>query len=167
MLRFTERQGFHSRTLLTLATVGIMSVFLLGHSQTASADQTYVSDSTQALTFAELETSTNTGTQTQAAIASEAPASVTIISHTSVDDQHTHENDFNQSTSTTPTFDELAQNSQTASSTVNRQTGVITYETKIPTSSESHSQSQENKATSKTETVAQAQTWSKDGATWV
>ena len=84
-----------------------------------------------------------------------------------MDDQHTHENDFNQSTSTTPTFDELAQNSQTASSTVNRQTGVRTYETKIPTSSESHSQSQENKATSKTETVAQAQTWSKDGATWV
>ena len=35
MLRFTERQGFHSKTLLTLATVGIMSVFLLGHSQTA------------------------------------------------------------------------------------------------------------------------------------
>ena len=167
MLRFTERQGFHSRTLLTLATVGIMSVFLLGHSQTASADQTYVSDSTQALTFAELETSTNTGTQSYAAIASEAPATVTTISHTSVDDQHTHENDFNQSTSTTPTFDELAQNSQTASSTVNRQTGVRTYETKIPTSSESHSQSQENKATSKTETVAQAQTWSKDGATWV
>lgn len=169
MLRFTERQGFHSRTLLTLATVGIMSVFLLGHSQTASADQTYVSDSTQALTFAELEAGTNpsTSTQTQAAIASEAPATVTTISHTSVDDQHTHENDFNQSTSTTPTFDELAQNSQTASSTVNRQTGVITYETKIPTSSESHSQSQENKATSKTETVAQAQTWSKDGATWV
>ena len=64
MLRFTERQGFHSKTLLTLATVSIMSVFLLGHSQTASADQTYVSDSTQALTFAELETSTNPGTGT-------------------------------------------------------------------------------------------------------
>ena len=51
MLRFTERQGFHSKTLLTLATVGIMSVFLLGHSQTASADQTYVSDSYFPLSF--------------------------------------------------------------------------------------------------------------------
>ncbi|MFR6452733.1 MAG: hypothetical protein ACLUP5_03770 [Streptococcus sp.] len=56
---------------------------------------------TQALTFAELEIQLQIlvlGTQTQAAIASEAPATVTTISHTSVDDQHTHENDFNQST---------------------------------------------------------------------
>ena len=56
---------------------------------------------------------------------------------------------------------------KTASSTVDSQTGSKTYETRIPTNTDSNQKAVENQAEPKTETVAQAQTWSKDGATWV
>ena len=92
---------------------------------------------------------------------------MTTISHTSVDDLHTHENDYEQTPTNTPTFEELKQNSQTASSTVDSQTGSKTYETRIPTNTDSNHKAVENQSKPKTETVAQAQTWSKDGATWV
>ena len=60
MLRSFKTQGTKTKTILTLATVGIISAFLVGSPQHASADQTYVSDPNQALTFSELETATNT-----------------------------------------------------------------------------------------------------------
>ena len=84
-----------------------------------------------------------------------------------MDDLHTHENDYEQTPTNTPTFEELKQNSQTASSTVDSQTGSKTYETRIPTNTDSNHKAVENQSEPKTETVAQAQTWSKDGATWV
>ena len=51
---FLKTQGTKTKTLLSLATVGIISAFLVGSPQHASADQTYVSDPNQALTFSEL-----------------------------------------------------------------------------------------------------------------
>lgn len=51
MLRSFKTQGTKTKTILTLATVGIISAFLVGSPQHASADQTYVSDPNQALTF--------------------------------------------------------------------------------------------------------------------
>ena len=154
MLRSFKMQGTKTKTLLTLATVGIISAFLVGSPQHASADQTYVSDPNQTLTFSELETGTTTNTIAQTGVSTETPTTVTTISHTSVDDLHTHENDYEQTPTNTPTFEELKQNSQTASSTVDSQTG-------------SNHKAVENQSEPKTETVAQAQTWSKDGATWV
>ena len=59
MLRSFKTQGTKTKTILTLATVGIISAFLVGSPQHASADQTYVSDPNQALTCSELETATN------------------------------------------------------------------------------------------------------------
>ena len=44
MLRSFKTQGTKTKTILTLATVGIISAFLVGNPQHASADQTYVSD---------------------------------------------------------------------------------------------------------------------------
>ena len=167
MLRTFNSQGVRSKTILTLATVGIISAFLVGSPQHASADQTYVSDPNQAMTFSELETTTNTNTITQTGVSSEASVTETTISHTSVDDIHTHENDYEQTPTNTPTFEELKQDSQTASSTVDSQTGSKTYETRIPTNTDSNHKAVENHSEPKTETVAQAQTWSKDGATWV
>ena len=164
MLRSFKTQGTKTKTILTLATVGIISAFLVGNPQHASADQTYVSDPNQAMTFSELETATNTNTITQTGVSSETP---TTVSHTSVDDIHTHENDYEQTPTNTPTFEELKQDSQTASSTVDSQTGSKTYETRIPTNTASNHKAVENHSEPKTETVAQAQTWSKDGATWV
>ena len=61
----------------------------------------------------------------------------------------------------------MKQDSQTASSTVDSQTGSKTYGTRIPTNTDSNHKAVENHSEPKTETVAQAQTWSKDGATWV
>ena len=61
----------------------------------------------------------------------------------------------------------MKQDSQTANSTVDSQTGSKTYETRIPTNTDSNQKAVENHSEPKTETVAQAQTWSKDGATWV
>ena len=58
MLRSFKTQGTKTKTILTLATVGIISAFLVGNPQHASADQTYVSDPNQAMTFSELETAT-------------------------------------------------------------------------------------------------------------
>jgi len=167
MLHSFKTQGTKTKTLLTLATVGIISAFLVGSPQHASADQTYVSDPNQALTFSELETGTTTNTIAQTDVSTETPTTVTTISHTSVDDFHTHENDYEQTPTNTPTFEELKQNSQTASSTVDSQTGSKTYETRIPTNTDSNHKALENQSEPKTETVAQAQTWSKDGATWV
>ena len=167
MLRSFKTQGTKTKTILTLATVGIISAFLVGNPQHASADQTYVSDPNQAMTFSELETATNTNTITQTGVSSETPTTVTTVSHTSVDDIHTHENDYEQTPTNTPTFEELKQDSQTANSTVDSQTGSKTYETRIPTNTDSNQKAVENQAEPKTETVAQAQTWSKDGATWV
>lgn len=167
MLRSFKTQGTKTKTILTLATVGIISAFLVGNPQHASADQTYVSDPNQAMTFSELETATNTNTNTQTGVSSETPTTVTTVSHTSVDDLHTHENDYEQTPANTPTFEELKQDSQTASSTVDSQTGSKTYETRIPTNTDSNHKAVENHSEPKTETVAQAQTWSKDGATWV
>lgn len=167
MLHSFKTQGTRTKTLLTLATVGIISAFLVGSPQHASADQTYVSDPNQALTFSELETGTTTNTIAQTGVSTETPTTVTTISHTSVDDLHTHENDYEQTPTNTPTFEELKQNSQTASSTVDSQTGSKTYETRIPTNTDSNHKAVENQSEPKTETVAQAQTWSKDGATWV
>ena len=167
MLHSFKTQGTKTMTLLTLATVGIISAFLVGSPQHASAGQTYVSDPNQALTFSELETGTTTNTIAQAGVSTETPATVTTISHTSVDDLHTHENDYEQTPTNTPTFEELKQNSQIASSTVDSQTGSKTYETRIPTNTDSNHKAVENQSEPKTETVAQAQTWSKDGATWV
>ena len=74
---------------------------------------------------------------------------------------------MNKRPQNTPTFEELKQDSQTASSTVDSQTGSKTYETRIPTNTDSNHKAVENHSEPKTETVAQAQTWSKDGATWV
>ena len=54
MLRSFKTQGTKTKTILTLATVGIISAFLVGNPQHASADQTYVSDPNQAMTFSEL-----------------------------------------------------------------------------------------------------------------
>lgn len=167
MLRSFKMQGTKTKTILTLATVGIISAFLVGNPQHASADQTYVSDPNQAMTFSELETATNTNTITQTGVSSETPTTVTTVSHTSVDDIHTHENDYEQTPTNTPTFEELKQDRQTASSTVDSQTGSKTYETRIPTNTDSNHKAVENHSEPKTETVAQAQTWSKDGATWV
>jgi len=167
MLRSFKTQGTKTKTILTLATVGIISAFLVGSPQHASADQTYVSDPNQAMTFSELETTTNTNTITQTGVSSETPTTVTTVSHTSVDDLHTHENDYEQTPTNTPTFEELKQDSQTASSTVDSQTGSKTYGTRIPTNTDSNHKAVENHSEPKTETVAQAQTWSKDGATWV
>ena len=167
MLRSFKTQETKTKTILTLATVGIISAFLVGNPQHASADQTYVSDPNQAMTFSELETTTNTNTITQTGVSSETPTTVTTVSHTSVDDIHTHENDYEQTPTNTPTFEELKQDSQTASSTVDSQTGSKTYETRIPTNTDSNHKAVENHSEPKTETVAQAQTWSKDGATWV
>ena len=167
MLRSFKTQGTKTKTILTLATVGIISAFLVGSPQHASADQTYVSDPNQAMTFSELETTTNTNTITQTGVSSETPTTVTTVSHTSVDDLHTHENDYEQTPTNTPTFEELKQDSQTANSTVDSQTGSKTYETRIPTNTDSNQKAVENQAEPKTETVAQAQTWSNDGATWV
>ena len=48
MLRSFKTQGTKTKTILTLATVGIISAFLVGSPQHASADQTYVSDPNQA-----------------------------------------------------------------------------------------------------------------------
>lgn len=167
MLHSFKTQGTKTKTLLSLATVGIISAFLVGSPQHASADQTYVSDPNQTLTFSELETGTTTNTIAQTGVSTETPTTVTTISHTSVDDLHTHENDYEQTPTNTPTFEELKQNSQTASSTVDSQTGSKTYETRIPTNTDSNHKAVENQSKPKTETVAQAQTWSKDGATWV
>lgn len=167
MLHSFKTQGTRTKTLLTLATVGIISAFLVGSPQHASADQTYVSDPNQTLTFSELETGTTTNTIAQTGVSTETPTTVTTISHTSVDDLHTHENDYEQAPTNTPTFEELKQNSQTASSTVDSQTGSKTYETRIPTNTDSNHKAVENQSKPKTETVAQAQTWSKDGATWI
>ena len=167
MLRSFKTQGTKTKTILTLATVGIISAFLVGNPQHASADQTYVSDPNQAMTFSELETATNTNINTQKGVSSETPTTVTTVSHTSVDDIHTHENDYEQTPTNTPTFEELKQDSQTASSTVDSQTGSKTYETRIPTNTDSNHKAVENHSEPKTDTVAQAQTWSKDGATWV
>ena len=167
MLHSFKTQGTKTMTLLTLATVGIISAFLVGNPQHASADQTYVSDPNQTLTFSELETGTTTNTIAQTGVSTETPTTVTTISHTSVDDLHTHENDYEQAPTNTPTFEELKQNSQTASSTVDSQTGSKTYETRIPTNTDSNHKAVENQSKPKTETVAQAQTWSKDGATWI
>ena len=167
MLHSFKTQGTKTKTLLSLATVGIISAFLVGSPQHASADQTYVSDPNQALTFSELETGTTTNTIAQTGVSTETPTTVTTISHTSVDDLHTHENDYEQTPTNTPTFEELKQNSQTASSTVDSQTGSKTYETRIPTNTDSNHKAVENHSEPKTETVAQAQSWSKDGATWV
>ncbi|WP_342988789.1 matrixin family metalloprotease [Streptococcus salivarius] len=167
MLHSFKTQGTKTMTLLTLATVGIISAFLVGSPQHASADQTYVSDPNQTLTFSELETGTTTNTIAQTGVSTETPTTVTTISHTSVDDLHTHENDYEQAPTNTPTFEELKQNSQTASSTVDSQTGSKTYETRIPTNTDSNHKAVENQSKPKTETVAQAQTWSKDGATWI
>ena len=167
MLHSFKTQGTKTKTLLTLATVGIISAFLVGSPQHASADQTYVSDPNQALTFSELETGTTTNTIAQTGVSTETPTTVTTISHTSVDDLHTHENDYEQTPTNTPTFEELKQDSQTASSTVDSQTGSKTYGTRIPTNTDSNHKAVENHSEPKTETVAQAQTWSKDGATWV
>ena len=47
MLRSFKTQGTKTKTILTLATVGIISAFLVGSPQHASADQTYVSDPNQ------------------------------------------------------------------------------------------------------------------------
>ncbi|MFR3189395.1 MAG: hypothetical protein ACLTNP_03950 [Streptococcus salivarius] len=55
MLRSFKTQGTKTKTILTLATVGIISAFLVGSPQHASADQTYVSDPNQALTFSNLK----------------------------------------------------------------------------------------------------------------
>ena len=55
MLRSFKTQGTKTKTILTLATVGIISAFLVGSPQHASADQTYVSDPNQALTFPNLK----------------------------------------------------------------------------------------------------------------
>ena len=160
MLRSFKMQGTKTKTILTLATVGIISAFLVGNPQHASADQTYVSDPNQAMTFSELETATNTNTITQTGVSSETPTTVTTVSHTSVDDIHTHENDYEQTPTNTPTFEELKQDRQTASSTVDSQTGSKTYETRIPTNTDSNHKAVENHSEPKTETVAQAQTWS-------
>ena len=167
MLHSFKTQGTKTKTLLILATVGIISAFLVGSPQHASADQTYVSNPNQALTFSELEIGTTTNTIAQTGVSTETPTTVTTISHTSVDDLHTHENDYEQTPTNTPTFEELKQNSQTASSTVDSQTGSKTYETRIPKNTDSNHKAVENQFEPKTETVAQAQTWSKDGATWV
>ena len=167
MLRSFKTQGTKTKTILTLATVGIISAFLVGSPQHASADQTYVSDPNQALTFSELEAATNTNIIAQTGVSSETPTTVTTVSHTSVDGLHTHENDYEQIPANTTTFEELKQDSQTANSTVDSQTGSKTYETRIPTNTDSNQKAVENQAEPKTETVAQAQTWSKDGATWV
>ena len=167
MLRSFKTQGTKTKTILTLATVGIISAFLVGSPQHASADQTYVSDPNQALTFSELETATNTNIIAQTGVSSETPTTVTTVSHTSVDGLHTHENDYEQTPANTTTFEELKQDSQTANSTVDSQTGSKTYETRIPTNTDSNHKAVENQSEPKTETVAQAQTWSKDGATWV
>ena len=105
MLRSFKTQGTKTKTLLILATVGIISAFLVGSPQHASADQTYVSDPNQAMTFSELETTTNTNTITQTGVSSETPTTVTTVSHTSVDDLHTHENDYEQTPTNTPTFE--------------------------------------------------------------
>ena len=158
MLRSFKTQGTKTKTILTLATVGIISAFLVGNPQHASADQTYVSDPNQAMTFSELETTTNTNTITQTGVSSETPTTVTTVSHTSVDDIHTHENDYEQTPTNTPTFEELKQDSQTASNTVDSQTGSKTYETRIPTNTDSNHKAVENHSEPKTETVAQAQT---------
>ncbi|WP_455453926.1 matrixin family metalloprotease [Streptococcus salivarius] len=167
MLRSFKTQGTKTKTILTLATVGIISAFLVGSPQHASADQTYVSDPNQTLTFSELETATNTNIIAQTGVSSETPTTVTTVSHTSVDGLHTHENDYEQTPANTTTFEELKQDSQTANSTVDSQTGSKTYETRIPTNTDSNQKAVENQAEPKTETVAQAQTWSNDGATWV
>ena len=90
MLRSFKTQGTKTKTILTLATVGIISAFLVGSPQHASADQTYVSDPNQALTFSELETATNTNIIAQTGVSSETPTTVTTVSHTSVDGLHTH-----------------------------------------------------------------------------
>ena len=74
---------------------------------------------------------------------------------------------MNKLPQTLTTFEELKQDSQTANSTVDSQTGSKTYETRIPTNTDSNQKAVENQAEPKTETVAQAQTWSNDGATWV
>ena len=84
MLRSFKTQGTKTKTILTLATVGIISAFLVGSPQHASADQTYVSDPNQAMTFSELETATNTNINTQKGVSSETPTTVTTVSHTSV-----------------------------------------------------------------------------------
>jgi hypothetical protein len=150
MLRSFKTQGTKTKTILTLATVGIISAFLVGNPQHASADQTYVSDPNQAMTFSELETTTNTNTITQTGVSSETPTTVTTVSHTSVDDLHTHENDYEQTPTNTPTFEELKQDSQTASSTVDSQTGSKTYETRIPTNTDSNHKAVENHSEPKT-----------------
>ena len=94
MLHSFKTQGTKTKTLLILATVGIISAFLVGSPQHASADQTYVSNPNQALTFSELEIGTTTNTIAQTGVSTETPTTVTTISHTSVDDIHTHENDY-------------------------------------------------------------------------
>ena len=163
MLCSFKKQGSYSKTLLTLATIGIVSAFLVGNPQPVSADQTYVSDPNQALTFAQLETGTNPNTPAQTDAVTETPTTVTTISHTSVDDLHTNV----QASSNTPTLEELQQISQTASSSVDSKTGSKTYETRIPTNTDNNTKAVETQTAAKTETVAQAQSWSKDGATWV
>ena len=167
MLCSFKKQGNYSKTLLTFATIGIVSAFLVGNPQRVSADQTYVSDPNQAMTFAELETGTNPNTPAQTDASPETPTTVTTISHTSVDDLHTHENGYVQASSNTATLEELQQYSQTASSTVDSKTGSKTYETRIPTNTDNNTKAVETQTATKTETVAQAQNWSKDGATWV
>lgn len=167
MLCSFKKQGNYSKTLLTFATIGIVSAFLVGNPQRVSADQTYVSDPNQAMTFAELETGTNPNTTAQTDATPETPTTVTTISHTSVDDLHTHEDGYVQASSNTATFEELQQYSQTASSTVDSKTGSKTYETRIPTNTDNNTKAVETQTAAKTETVAQAQNWSKDGATWV
>lgn len=167
MLCSFKKQGNYSKTLLTFATIGIVSAFLVGNPQRVSADQTYISDPNQALTFAELETGTNPNTPAQTDTSPETPTTVTTISHTSVDDLHTHENGYVQASSNTATLEELQQYSQTASSTVDSKAGSKTYETRIPTNTDNNTKAVETQTAAKTETVAQAQNWSKDGTTWV
>ncbi|MFQ6863005.1 MAG: hypothetical protein ACLRUB_00485 [Streptococcus sp.] len=78
MLHSFKTQGTKTKTLLTLATVGIISAFLVGSPQHASADQTYVSDPNQALTFSELETGTTTNTIAQTGVSTETPTTVIL-----------------------------------------------------------------------------------------
>ena len=62
----------------------------------------------------------------------------------------------------------MKQDSQTASSTVDSQTGSKTYETRIPTNTDNNHKAVENHSLNQRQKLSlKAQTWSKDGATWV
>ena len=162
-----KHKGLRQRPILTLATVGIISAFLVGSPQHASADQTYVSDPNQLWHFPNLK-------QLQIQISSLKQVYLVkhlllwLLCHIPLWMVFIH---MKMTMNKRPQILRLLRNWNK----IVKQLAVLstarlvskTYETRIPTNTDSNHKAVENHSEPKTETVAQAQTWSKDGATWV